>query len=186
MPKTAVFLLVLLCCAVRCAVAMSVDEAYRAIPHQKTDFDPASARMRADEAAYLDAFFALVNAAIVERVQALQWFSSGGSVGKPHADYRVRIDTILADLDRLDVPAGLRDIHGQVVAAVWLQAEYFEEWSERTARGDRFRFDRSDRHVADSSRRLISAYRQLMKRYSKATSNNRQAFYDYLCALDFI
>lgn len=165
---------------------MSVDEAYRAIPHQKTDFDRNTAGMRTDEAVYLDAFFALVNAAIVERVQALQWFSSGGSTGKAHDHYRASIDTILADLNQLTVPAGLRDMHRQVVAAVRLQSEYFDGWAERTARGERFRFDSTDQHVVAASHQLISAYRQLMKRYPEATGNNRQAFYDYLCALDFI
>jgi hypothetical protein len=186
MPKSVVFLLALLCCTVRYAVAMSVDEAYRSIPHQKTDFDPDSARMHSDEAVYLDSFLALVNAAIVERVQALQWFSSGGAAGKSHADYRAGIDSILADFSRLSVPGGLQDIHTQVVTGVQLQLKYFEEWAEKTARGDRFRFYSANKHIVDSSRHLRSAYRQLIKRYPQATRNNRQAFYDYLCALDFI
>jgi hypothetical protein len=165
---------------------MSVDEAYRAIPHQKTHFDRNTARMRADETAYLDSFFTLVNAAIVARVQTLQWLSSGGSAGKPYAHYRASIDAILADFDRLTVPAGLRDVQKQVVAAVRLHSEYFADWAERTNRGERFRFSTADKRITASSRLLIRSYNRLMEHYPEATRNNRQSFYDHLCALDFI
>ena len=186
MPGKLLVLFFLLCSGSQCAVAMSVDEAYQAIPHQKTDFDRNTARMRAAETAYLDSFFTLVNAAIVAKVQTLQWLSSGGSAGKSCAHYRDSIEAILADFNRLTIPAGLRDVQKQVVAAVRLHAEYFEDWAERTSRGERFRFSTADKRIAASSRQLIGSYNQLMKRYPEATRNNRQAFYDHLCALDFI
>jgi hypothetical protein len=168
------------------AVAMSVDEAYRAIPHQKTDFDRHTARMRADETFYLDTFFRLVNAAIVEKVQTQQWLSSGGTAGKSTTSYRTNIVALLADFDRLTIPAGLHEVQKQVVAAVRLQAEYFADWAERTGEGEHYRFSASDKRIAASSHLLISAYKRLIKRYPQATRNNRKAFYDHLCALDFI
>jgi hypothetical protein len=186
MSRKALLLCFLLCSESHGALAMSVDEAYRSIPHQKTDFDHNTARMRAGESAYLDSFFTLVNAAIVARVQTLQWFSSGGSAGIPYAHYRASIDAILADFERLTVPAGLGDVQQQVLAAVRLHSEYFADWTARTSRGERYRFSSKDKRISASSRLLISAYKRLMQRYPKATRNNRQAFYDHLCALDFI
>ena len=186
MPGKVLFLCSLLCCANQFAVAMSVDEAYRAIPHKKTDFDRYTARMSTDETAYLDSFFTLVNAAIVAKVQTLKWFSSGGTAGKPYAQYRSRVDVILADFNRLSIPVSLRDVQKQVVAAVQLHSEYFRDWAARTSTGERFRFSATDERITASSRQLIGSYNQLMQRYPEATRNNRQAFYDHLCALDFI
>src|SRR5690349_25008254 len=56
--------------------AISVEEAYRAIPHRYTPFESRSVRMSATDAAVLQEFFRLLNLAIVERVQALWWFQS--------------------------------------------------------------------------------------------------------------
>src|SRR5262245_31976419 len=50
--------------------ALSVEEAYRLIPHQRTVFQPTSARMTAPERAYLVAFFNVVDQAIVAKVSA--------------------------------------------------------------------------------------------------------------------
>lgn len=186
MSMKVLLLCLLLCIGSPCAVALSVDEAYRAIPHQQTDFDRHTAQMDVDEALYLDDFFTLVNAAIVERVQALQWLSSGGSAGKTYADYRASMDLVFADFDRLTVPAGVHDVHKQVIAAMRLQSEYLGDWAERTGRGERFRFSASDKRITASSRLLIASYNQLMERYPEASRHNRQAFYDHLCALDFI
>lgn len=167
-------------------MAMSVDEAYRAIPHQKTDFDRSAAHMRSDEAAYLDTFFTLVNAAIVAKVQALQWLSSGGSTGSSYTHYRATIDAILADFNQLSIPAGLQDVQKQVVAAVQLHSGYFADWDEKSVRGERFHFSAADKRIVASSRLLIQSYNRLMKIYPNTSRNNHQAFYDHLCALDFI
>ena len=67
MSRKMLFLCFLLCSGSQCVVAMSLDEAYRAIPHQKTYFDRSEAHMRRDEAAYLDSLFTLINAAIVAK-----------------------------------------------------------------------------------------------------------------------
>lgn len=167
-------------------MAMSVDEAYRAIPHQKTDFDRSVAHMQSDEAAYLDTFFTLINAAIVAKVQALQWLSSGGSSGSSYTRYHATIDAILTDFNQLRIPAGLQDMQKQVVAAVQLHSEYFADQDERSVRGERFYFSAADKRIVASSRLLIQSYNRLMKTYPDASRNNRQAFYDHLCALDFI
>ena len=186
MSRKILFLCFLLCSGSQCAVAMSVDEAYRAIPHQKTDFNRSEAHMRSDEATYLDSFFTLINAGIVAKVQALQWLSSGGATGSPYIRYRATVDAILADFNRLTIPADLHDVQKQIVSAMQLHSEYFAEWAERSDLGERFHFDGADKRIVGSSHLLIQSYNRLMQLYPDASSNNRQAFYDHLCALDFI
>ena len=70
--------ILLACLLAPVAQAMTVEEAYHLIPHKKTDFNVSSANVTAAEAAYLEQFFKLVNLAIVERVQMLQWFHDDG------------------------------------------------------------------------------------------------------------
>ena len=50
---------------------MTVEEAYKAIPHRYTPFEAGSASMTSQESRFLADFFGLVNLAIVERVQTL-------------------------------------------------------------------------------------------------------------------
>jgi hypothetical protein len=52
------------------AFGLSVEEAYRLIPHQRTVFQPAAAHMPASERAYLTAFFNAIDQAIVAKVSA--------------------------------------------------------------------------------------------------------------------
>ena len=49
--------------------AISVEDAYRDIPHRYTPFESRSVKMSPKDAAVLQEFFRLLNLAIVERVQ---------------------------------------------------------------------------------------------------------------------
>src|SRR5687767_11979593 len=50
--------------------AVSVEEAYRMIPHRRTAFQVTSARMAAPDRTYLEAFFKAIDQAIVAKVSS--------------------------------------------------------------------------------------------------------------------
>ena len=172
------------------ASAMTVEEAYRAIPHQYTAFDTKSARMNPNEAASLESFFKFVNLAIVERVQTLAWFQSNGRQGSSFQNYRKRVGDLITQLDALPAPKNLEEVRRQVGEAIKDQRAYFEEWQEATAKRERFKYalGSGPRHprVLASSQKLQQAYARLMQLYPREGAGNQQAFFDHLCALDFI
>lgn len=163
-------------------IAIADDEtiaaAYRAIPHRRTTFDRGAARMTDREKTYLRAFFHLVDLAMVERVRMARWLSSAGSEGKLASNYGV----ILEELAELDPPRSLREVQKLVAAAIEEQRALLEAWKKVGKRT----FPRGDSRVRSSSSKLHRAYSLLMKAYPREERNNKQAFFDHLCALDFI
>ena len=172
------------------ASAMTVEEAYRTIPHRYTAFDTKSAKMNLKESACLENFFALVNLAIVERVQTLTWFQSNGKQGTSFQNYRKRVGDLITQLGVLAVPRNLEEVRQQVVEAIKDQRAYFEEWEQTMKKREPFKHALGSglRHprVLASSQKLQQAYAQLMQLYPREESRNQQAFFDHLCALDFI
>ena len=147
---------------------MTVEEAYKAIPHNKTRFDPASAKMSADEKAFLDTFFGLSDLAVAERVET--------QTSKAQND---NYDAILTRLKSLDVPAKLKTAHRLVTEAVGEQRDYLASLKGGSA------FDANAPLVESSHEKLVQAYNELMQAYPAENAHNKQAFFDHLCALDF-
>jgi len=137
----------------RSAAAMSIEDAYAAIPHRRTVFDRGTATMGRDEAAALEQLFGLVDRAIVAKMT------------------RSGHDAVLRDLRALDLPARLRRVQSLVIDAVVAERAYLD--GEQAA-------------VHRASALLHQAYAELMQLYPGEATHNRDAFYDYLCALDFL
>ena len=78
---------------------MSVEEAYQAIPHQRTVFDYHAANMPAEERDFLYSLFYYVDLAIADRVQMLLWLT-----GRPGGSIPLDYDELLRKLKALDVP----------------------------------------------------------------------------------
>ena len=158
--------------------ATTVEEAYRAIPHRRTVFDERAAKMAHEERDYLEQCFELVDAAIVERVRMLQWLKSAGKDGAKAAHY----DAILAQLNALPVPERLRGVHELVIAGIQEQRQALAEWERDTLPMDLHQHPL----VGSSSAKLRQAYQVLMQLYPEESTQNKDAIFDYLCALDFI
>ena len=87
-------------------------------------------------------------------------------------------------MGNLEVPARLGQVHGLVMQAVQEQRKFLLHWY-------RNQWDSSLRIaqeplVQSSSHKLRAAYVALMRLYAGESETNRHAFFDYLCALDFI
>ncbi len=219
--KGILFALWEMCCALlftHRAMAMNVEEAYKAIPHRRTVFDEQAARMPEKEKFFLREFFNLIDAAIVEKVEIMAWIDSNGLKGKKEEKY----DEILNRLNALETPVSLMPARQLVIEAIQQQREFlyrvskvlqYKDSEERgiiprssesfkkfndaklmkrgikawAARNDYNRpILAQDPLVTGASQKLIKAYQVLIQAYPQEPPQNRQAFFDYLCALDFI
>lgn len=168
------------------AYALSVEQAYKSIPHAQTNFNVSASAIEPLEALFLQSFFTLVNRAIVERVQTLRWLQTNGAKGSDIEHYMKNISVIIHDFERMHVPKSLESPYQLVLNAVKQQAQYFQNWSEKMHQGKGYRFNRSDPAISQSHSQLIQAYNLLMNTFKQEQRNNKQAFFDHLCALDFI
>src|SRR5262245_54590638 len=122
------------------ASAMTVEEAYRAIPHRYTPFDAKAAKMPANQSACLESFFKLVNLAIVGRIQTLAWFQSHGAQASSFENYQKQMVDLLTQLAVLPIPKNLEGARRYVVEAIKDQVAYFEEWEEAMKKGQKFKY----------------------------------------------
>lgn len=170
---------------------ITVQEAYEEMAHRHASLDPASAGFTRDEAAYLSRLFELVDLAIVEKAQAWTWFQSEGRKGKSLAEYRDRVDVLVARLDALPAPENLRQVQALLVDAIGDQRTFFETWTKALEVGARGQDNREvyksrGLHLKNSSQKLHQAYGMLMDLFPNAGQQNFDAFYDHLCVLDLL
>jgi len=168
-------LLVLLLLSCASSYALEVDQAYRLIPHQRTVFELHQSNLPATEAQQVAKLLSLAEKAMVERVDAMV-------NGAEKTGYLSRIDDILWQLEQLRVPEQVQAARDHVLQAVQQHRAFFEL---QNVTGNQAEASRQQL-VQASSRHLRSAHQELMQTYPEETKHNQQAFFDYLCALDFI
>ncbi|HUM17565.1 MAG TPA: hypothetical protein VL086_17875 [Candidatus Nitrosotalea sp.] len=156
----------------------AVERAYRAIPHRRTVFDVSAATMSPDERAYLRRMFELVDLGIVERVETLGWLRSRDENEPSVESY----DQVVSQLGALTVPPRLASVHRLVSEAMVEQRAALTEWRKTAVPAN------LPAHplVASSSGKLRRAYGELLALFPQENEHNKAAFFDYLCAMDFI
>jgi hypothetical protein len=162
---------------------LSVDAAYAAIPHRRTAMDFASSNMPERDRVFLEVAFHLIDEAIRRRVSAYQKFSNGETNDSQTTS---DLQRLIEYLENAAAPAGLTGYQAQLVQALSDQRVFFEEWRTQ---GPQFQYAQtigSHPRVQSASTALRAAYGILMATYSGESNNNKQAFFDYHCALDFI
>ncbi len=165
------------------AAALTVDQAYVAIPHQRTPFDTAASRLARGQAEALQQLFDLSDRGTVLRVDALQGLQRADVA---HVRAVVRDYAALQEaLKQLRPTQQTRAATDLVMQAVQQQQRFFEAKLQAGNSGSRldaaFTAD-----VHQSSQKLRQAYSLLMAAFPEETARNRQAFFDHLCALDFL
>ena len=159
--------------------ALTVEEAYRLIPHKRTIFDYNTALMSESEKFYLSEIFRITDLATVERVNMLIWLRSGGQKGRVSSNY----DNILMQLEYLEPSQKLLGFHNIIIQSIMEQRKALNVWKSGSFSYSNLRFDPL---VKSSSAKLKKAYSILMREFPKENKHNKQAFFDHLCALDFI
>lgn len=152
------------------AQVMSVEEAYRAIPHGRTVFKVKQAKMGQASSRFLSAIFDMIDEAIVLKMTSLTRGVRADAEG--YAKLRARMDA-------LPTPEGLSRFKEQVMEAIDLERDYLSDNPKVLSMA-------RDTRVSRASSLLKSAYSQLMEIYPAENGHNKKAFFDYLCALDFL
>jgi hypothetical protein len=163
---------------------LSVDAAYAAIPHRRTAMDFAASNMPDQDKRFLEVAFHVIDQAIRLRVTAYQKFSRGAIDPQLITD----MDRLIDYLQNTEAPDNLSSYQGQLVQALSDQRGFFVEWQKQ---GQQFRYGSAQmigthEKVQSASTELKSAYGILMQTYPGEVSNNKEAFFDYHCALDFL
>lgn len=165
------------------AGAMTVAEAYAAIPHNRTTFDAARSSLPRAQASELHTFFDLVDRAVVLRVVTMRAIESGAA--REAVQALQGYDRLIAELAATAMApdaAGIRDL---VAGAVREQRRFLA--AQAAAGGGQRRLPiTTAADVRNSSQKLQQAYGMLMQRFARETGPNKTAFFDHLCALDFL
>ncbi len=166
---------------------ISVDDAYRAIPHKRTQFSVSTAKIPTAVAKDLENYFNLVDRAIVIKVSATQKIAASKSPSQELDLYA----TLLGELALLQKKLN-KDFVKLTHQAISEHREFFKSWirdleESRKPAATRILKDRlSHPLIRASSQKLIQSYQQLLTLYPDQPAKTKEAFFDHLCALDFI
>jgi hypothetical protein len=164
-------------------VGLSVDQAYAAIPHRRTAWTESRTTVPADERAYLRTIFIVVDEAIAVRVAGLQNFSQQRF---DPIDVDGQFDRLISFMRSTRVPARLSAYHRQILAALSSDRQFFAEWKVQGANFPYAQQIAANGNVQAASAAAHAAYSELMSKYPAESQQNKDAFFDYHCALDFL
>ncbi|HYW71225.1 MAG TPA: hypothetical protein VE961_09330 [Pyrinomonadaceae bacterium] len=164
-------------------LSMSVEDAYAAIPHRRTEMNFATSKLSEADRSYLAVAFSVIDQSIRLRVTAYRTFSES-----PDANLISEMDRMIVFMQKVEPPARLSAYHELLISALRDQRAFFAEWQSA---GPQFQYGSpgtiaSHPKVQSASQALSHAYQILMNEYSGEDSHNQDAFFDYHCALDFL
>ena len=164
-------------------VGITVEQAYAAIPHRRTIWVESDSAVPSEERAYLRVMFQALDQAVAVRVAGQQNFSSQRF---DDPDITGDFDRLIAFVRNMPVPPTLASYHQDILEGLFGQRQFFADWK---AQREQFPFAQqvgNDPDVRKASGALRAAYGQLMSKYPNETPTNKDAFFDYHCALDFL
>lgn len=168
---------------------MTISQAYRALSHQRTQFNVSHAKMSAPETKYLEHLFFVTDLAFRERMVMLRAFHAG----KDHRYieiYNKEIGNLLGSFEFIDPPnRALEQVEKLVIESINEQRGFFNIWHKARGTPQYKNWQKniaSHKYVQSSHQKLIQAYGVLKQNYPKEMPHNQQSFYDHLCALDFL
>ena len=165
------------------AAALTADEAYSAIPHRRTLYEPPASTAAPDKARELGRLFTLTDEGVVLRVEGMR-----AQRARDAAQVRSvvqRYDALIAKLEGEKFAPEVARARDLIAEGVRMHRKYL---ASRPAGG--MTFVRNELtaapDVTQASRKLIGAYQLLMAAFPKEAARNKTAFYDHLCALDYL
>jgi len=164
-------------------IGLSVNQAYEAIPHRRTIWNDADSTASAPEKVYLRTIFEVLDQATAVRVAGMQNYAAGHlEYSDPDAEYEQLINFTRG----MTPPKKLETYHSYILLGLTNQRQFFTDWK---AKGDAFGYPlciKTHPGVQRASGALRSAYSELMAHYPDEAQANKDAFFDYHCALDFL
>jgi Domain of unknown function (DUF4124) len=162
---------------------LTVEEAYAAIPHKRTTFVPKQSLLAVSEINMLNQLFDFSDRAIVLKVIAVKAMQANDvpRVKQTIADY----DALINHLSILTISGNIKQIQTNLLTAIQKHRHYFQ--TKQTQFETTNHYDQSfTSDIREASGILKQTYGLLMQAFPQESSNNKTAFYDYLCALDFL
>jgi hypothetical protein len=163
--------------------AADVANAYAAIPHQRTQFDASSSTAAAKQKADLARLFAYTDRGVVLRVQGMKAHGAkdAAALKRVMAGY----DALIAELNREQFSGAVAQAQTLVIEALQLQQRHLHSRPEGglVFAGQQIS---SVPDVRAASGKLLKAYDILMRAFPEETKRNKAAYFDHLCALDFL
>lgn len=183
MIRNLIALFLLLAFAMSEAGALTPEEAYAAIPHRRTAFDPGASRLPKAQVESLKRLFVLSDGGVVLRVEGMQ--AHRGADARELKRVLAQYDTLIESLRALQVVAEVKPAQELILQAIRDQRRFL---ASRPVGG--LRFARNDLaatpDVREASQKLHRAYGVLMQTFPHEPAGNKTSFYDHLCALDYL
>lgn len=168
---------------------MTIAQAYLAIPHQRTQYDLKQSTSPEADKIYLDHFFFVTDLALQKRMMMLRYFSKQKEQ-EYLKTYNTEIGNMLATFELMPPPnENLKKVTDLLRTVLLQHKKFFNDWAE--AKGTEKYKRLLDNHTSEimvisSHNHLMTIYNMLKEIYKNETEHNQKAFYDHLCALDFI
>jgi hypothetical protein len=93
--------------------------------------------------------------------------------------------SVLKTLLSLDTPAEIKPAQTLIISAIEKHQAHFTQ-KQMAALGGKVHDTNQSPEITSASADLQHAYSLLIKAFPQETAENKAAFYDYLCALDFL
>jgi len=164
-------------------VGLTVDQAYAAIPHRRTVWSALDSTATPEEKSYLHVIFALVDQAIALRVAAWQTYSNADF---DSLDVDAQYDRLLDFANATHAPDSLIAYHQHIITAISSQRQFFHDWKSNRAQFPYAQHMQTHPAIQTASRASHDAYNELMRKFPSESAANKNAFFDYHCALDFL
>ena len=84
------------------------------------------------------------------------------------------------------MPARLSAYHRQILSALSSDRQFFAEWKSQGANFPYSQQIAANGNVQAASSAARAAFSELMSKYPSESQQNKDAFFDYHCALDFL
>jgi hypothetical protein len=165
------------------ARAMTVEEAYAAIPHQRTTFDARTSKLPAAQVDSLQRLFALSDQGVILRIEGMRAHRSRNAAELTRV--LQAYDALIENLGAQQFAAEVAPVRNLVVTALRDQKRFI---ASRPAGS--MQFARNELAMTPDVKRasgnLHQAYGLLLKAFPGEAARNKAAFFDYLCALDYL
>jgi len=166
------------------AQALDVEGAYAAIPHRRTAFDAPASNTPAPQKASLARLFALTDRGVVLRVESMQAHGKRDAAGIKRAV--AGYDALVADLGRESFSPEVAPARALIVEALQLQQRHLQSRPEGGLAFNVRRDLEATPDVKQASLKLLKAWGILKRTFPGEPEKNKAAFFDHLCALDFL
>ena len=157
-----------------------VDQAYAAIPHRRTEFDPTNPSILPSHREYLHQVMALIDQAVLWRVSGLQAVHQNSPNRERWAQAGARL---IQSLERLQPPPEARRYQAYVLDAFDAYRHYFQVRAFETDAID-LRNLNDDPVMIRASNAARAAYHELKSIYPNRDAAAEASFYDAHHALD--